>query len=261
MEAAQPVSAAARAVTVAPPAAGGPCPGYEYGAPDGATVYIRLMSRDGVRLARDALADIELVAQLRSAFAEAQSVMGQTLGEFGLTEQRYHLLLNIAAGGPEGTVQGSLARDLHCPESRISLLVHELSDAGLIDAVRDGSDRRHVRVRISSDGEATLDRAISIQRNALHRLIANLEVGEVTRLAELVARTYLGLDLSVSVREPSPRSTRPGRRGAGRSEPATEPRPTARVSPRPAQDAPTPATARAPAYRARRAPLQRAPHA
>jgi DNA-binding MarR family transcriptional regulator len=163
-------------------------------------VYILGMSLEGVRLARDALADIDLVAQLRSAFAEAQSIMAQTLVEFGLTEQRYHLLLVVAAGGPDGTVQGTLARGLHCPESRISLLVRELSDAGLMDAVRDGPDRRHVRVRITSRGEATLSRAIDVQRDALHSLIANLEVSEVTRLAELVARTYLGLELSVSVK-------------------------------------------------------------
>jgi DNA-binding MarR family transcriptional regulator len=160
------------------------------------------MSLEGVRLARDALADIALVAQLRSAFAEAQTIMAQTLAEFGLTEQRYHLLLVVAAGGPEGTVQGLLARELHCPESRISLLVRELADAQLVEALRDSADRRHVRVRTTAAGEATLTHAITIQREALHSLIANLEVAEVTRLAELVARTYLGLDLSVVVRNP-----------------------------------------------------------
>ena len=172
------------------------------------------MSTEGVRRARDALADIELVAQLRSAFAEAQAIMGQTLSSFGLTEQRYQLLLVVAAGAPAGTGQGALARALHCPESRISLLVHELSDAGLVEAVRDDSDRRHVRVRLQGDGEEILGRAISVQREALHSLIATLEVGEVTRLAELVARTYLGLELSVSVKPP-PRSARAVRAAPG----------------------------------------------
>jgi DNA-binding MarR family transcriptional regulator len=165
-------------------------------------VYIQTMSMDGVRLARDALAEIALVAQLRGAVAEAQAVMARTLTDFGLTEQRYHLLLVVAAGGLDGTVQGTLARELHCPESRISLLVRELADAGMIEAVRNDSDRRHVMVRLLSHGESVLDRAISVQRDALHSLIANLEVKEVTRLAELVARTYLGLDLSVTVRRP-----------------------------------------------------------
>ncbi|HEY8755793.1 MAG TPA: MarR family winged helix-turn-helix transcriptional regulator [Candidatus Dormibacteraeota bacterium] len=160
------------------------------------------MSTEGARLARDALADTALVAQLRGAFAEAQAVMSHTLAGFGLTEQRYHLLLVVAAGGTEGTGQGALARELHCPHSRISLLVRELSDASMVEAVRDGTDRRHVRVRLRREGESILDRAISVQREALHSLIANLEVGEVTRLAELVARTYLGLDLSVSVKAP-----------------------------------------------------------
>lgn len=172
-------------------------------APPHARVYLHSMSTEGVRLARDALADIALVAQLRGAFAEAQSVMGHTLANFGLTEQRYHLLLVVAAGGPAGTGQGALAQELHRPHSRISLLVRELCDAGMVEAVRDGADRRHVRVRLRREGEAILDRAISVQREALHSLIANLEVGEVTRLAELVARTYLGLELSVSVKAPA----------------------------------------------------------
>jgi DNA-binding MarR family transcriptional regulator len=181
-----------------------------------ATVYIQSMSTEGVRLARDALADIALVAQLRGAFAEAQAVMGQTLAAFGLTEQRYHLLLVVAAGGPEGTGQGSLARELHCPESRISLLVRELNDASMVKAVRDGSDRRHVRVRLRTEGQAILDRAISVQREALHSLIANLEVSEVTRLAELVARTYLGLELSVSVKTPAGERARSMQTGRAR---------------------------------------------
>ncbi|MBJ7608624.1 MAG: winged helix-turn-helix transcriptional regulator [Candidatus Dormibacteraeota bacterium] len=173
------------------------------------------MSQEGVRLARDALADIDLVAQLRGAFSEAQSIMAQTLAEFGLTEQRYHLLLVVAAGGSDGTVQGLLARQLHCPESRISLLVHELGDAALVEALRDRPDRRRVLVRITLAGEAALSQAICVQRDALHGLIATLEVTEVTRLAELVARTYLGLDLCVSVRTP-PQSKRPARKGRAR---------------------------------------------
>jgi DNA-binding MarR family transcriptional regulator len=171
------------------------------------------MSTDGVRSARDALADIALVAQLRSAFGEAQAVMAQTLAGFGLTEQRYHLLLVVAAGGAEGMGQGAIARDMHRPESRISLLVRELVDAGMIEATRDGADRRQVNVRLLKDGEATLDRAICVQRESLHGLIANLEVSEVTRLAELVARTYLGLDLSVSLRRPAREAARPIARG------------------------------------------------
>ncbi|MBJ7595789.1 MAG: winged helix-turn-helix transcriptional regulator [Candidatus Dormibacteraeota bacterium] len=201
------------------------------------------MSTEGVRRARDALADIELVAQLRSAFAEAQSIMGQTLASFGLTEQRYHLLLVVAAGGPAGTGQGALARVLHCPESRISLLVHELRDAGLVEAVRDDSDRRHVRVRLHGDGEGVLARAVSVQREALHSLISTLEVSEVTRLAELVARTYLGLELSVSVKPPQrpARASRAAARSAIRLAP--DPPATAKVTPLPTTDPPRAAAA------------------
>lgn len=159
-------------------------------------------------LARNALADIQLVAQLRSAFQEAQVVMAETLGRSGLTEQRYHLLLTVAGAGLDGTVQSAIARELRCPESRISLLVRELNDAGLLDTIRDGEDRRQVRVRLSDKGECVLGEAITVQRESLHRLVALLDIGEVTRLAELVARTYLGLELSVTLKVPERRQSR-----------------------------------------------------
>lgn len=152
--------------------------------------------------ARQGLADVELVAQLRGAFAQAQTIVGHTLAELSLTEQRYHLMLMVAAGEPGGTVQGTLARELHCPESRISLLVRELGDAGLVETIRDEDDRRLVRVRLSADGEEILGQAISVQRDALRGLVAELDATEVTHLAETVARTYLGLDLTVSLKLP-----------------------------------------------------------
>lgn len=181
------------------------------------------MSGEGAQLARDALADVQLVAQLRSAYADAQAIMGRTLADFGLTEQRYHLLLTVAAGDGEGRVQGSLARELHCPESRVSLLVRELVETGMVEAVRDDpDDRRLVRVRLTAAGDLCLRSVISVQRDALHELISTLDGTEVTRLAELVARTYLGLDLSVSLRTPQQPPRQRGRRAAAPSEPATK---------------------------------------
>lgn len=154
-------------------------------------------------LARDALADIQLVAQLRSAFQEAQVVMANTLAKSNLTEQRYHLLLAAANAGNDGAVQGALAKELRCPDSRVSLLVRELSDVGLVDTIRDDIDRRIVRVRLTELGEKALGETITVQRSALQAMISTLDVAEVTRLSELVARTYLGLDLSVRVRPAS----------------------------------------------------------
>ena len=154
-------------------------------------------------LARDALADIQLVAQLQSAFQEAQVVMARTLAGANLTDQRYHLLLAVANAADEGAVQGALARELRCPDSRISLLVRELSDARLVDTLRDEADRRLVRVRLTDQGERVLADTIRVQRDALQAMIKTLDVAEVTRLSELVARTYLGLELSVKVK-PAP---------------------------------------------------------
>lgn len=211
---------------------------------------------EGAQLARDALADIQLVAQLRGAFQEAQVVMGKTLADCNLSEQRYHLLLAVAAGGPQGTVQGSLASQLRCPESRISLLVRELHEGDLLETVRNASDRRQVRVRLSEPGQAILSQAITVQREALHSMIANLEVAEVTRLAELVARTYLGLDLTVMVRAPRRQSPQPDHSGPERRAQATTPAARARAAASPPEAAATRPRARDAAYRGRPARRQ-----
>ena len=189
-----------------------------------ATVYIQRMSTAGVRRARDALADIELVAQLRSAFADAQAVMGQTLAGFGLTEQRYHLLLVVAAGGPPAPARVPSPRPC-TPPSRASR-------CSSTSSAKPGWSRRCAttptgvmsRFASGATGRRSSAGAISVQREALHSLISTLEVTEVTRLAELVARTYLGLELSVSLKS---RSDRPSVQSSPR------PRFGLRRSPRP----------------------------
>lgn len=146
--------------------------------------------------ADDELSDIRLAAGLRRAFREAQLVMSRALASCDLSEQRYHLLLAVAAAGETGVVQGALGVDLHCPVSRISLLVHELSEAGLVETVRLAPDRRQVRVRLTDRGHEALTRAVRAQRHALHGLVQGLDGVDVSRMLDVVIRRYLGIDVT-----------------------------------------------------------------
>ncbi len=152
--------------------------------------------------------EIKLAATLRRAFRESQLAMTQALAGCGLSEQRYHLLLELAAAGPEGQVQGELASDLHCPETRISLLVRELSEAGLVTTSRRAPDRRQVLVRLTPEGGRQLARAVHAQRDALAAMAAGLPAEGIVKMLETALRAYLGVEPEIRIRRgPQPASS------------------------------------------------------
>ena len=143
---------------------------------------------------------IKLTATLRRGFREAQLAATQALAGCGLSEQRYHLLLELAAAGADGQVQGQLATDLHCPETRISLLVRELSEAGLVTTSRRAPDRRQVQVRITAEGSRHLARAVRAQRDALADMAAGLPIEGIVKMLETALHSYLGVDAEIKIR-------------------------------------------------------------
>lgn len=148
---------------------------------------------------------IRLAATLRRAFRESQLAMTQALARCGLSEQRYHLLLELAAAGDEGQVQGELASDLHCPETRISLLVRELSEAGLVATTRRAPDRRQVLVTLTPEGGRQLARAVTAQRDALAAMAANLPPEVIVSMLETALRAYLGVEPEIKIRRAASR--------------------------------------------------------
>jgi DNA-binding MarR family transcriptional regulator len=147
---------------------------------------------------------IRLAATLRRAFRESQLAMTQALARCGLSEQRYHLLLELAAAGADGQVQGELASDLRCPETRISLLVRELSEAGLVATARRAPDRRQVQVRLTEEGGRMLQQAVETQRKALVQMAAELSPATLSQMLQLALRTYLGVDSEIKMRRSAP---------------------------------------------------------
>lgn len=143
---------------------------------------------------------IQLAATLRRAFRESQLAMTQALAGCGLSEQRYHLLLELAATAGRGQVQGQLAADLHCPETRISLLVRELSEAGLVATTRRAPDRRQVLVKLTPEGGRQLTRAVQAQRDALAAMAADIPADSIVKMLEIALRAYLGVEPEIRIR-------------------------------------------------------------
>lgn len=139
--------------------------------------------------------ELRLAAVLRRGFRHAQLLMAHSLAEHGLSALTYHLLLELGAAGPQGVLQGDLADLLQCPPARVSMLVRDLSERGLVRAARSAPDRRVVRIHSTERGEQLAEAALLTQRQALNSLSGYAGLPSITSLLQDALRLYLGVEL------------------------------------------------------------------
>jgi len=139
--------------------------------------------------------DLRVAAVLRRGFRHAQLLMAHSLAEHDLSALSYHLLLETGAAGSAGVVQGELADLLQCPDTRVSMLVRDLIDRGLVAAERSQPDRRVVVIRATPEGVRLAHAALRTQRHALASLSAYTGLPSVPALLQSALRLYLGVEI------------------------------------------------------------------
>jgi DNA-binding MarR family transcriptional regulator len=145
----------------------------------------------------ESLADIRLAAAFRRGFRQAMVLINRALAQHDLSPLQYHLLLEAGSAGADGIVQGELAELLQTPEARVSLLVHELGERGLVDTVRTPADRRVVRVGLTAAGSRAVRGALASQREALAELAREFDSPWVGDMLRRAVQLYLGVDISL----------------------------------------------------------------
>lgn len=145
----------------------------------------------------ESLGEIRLAAVFRRGFRQALVLINRALAQHDLSPLQYHLLLEVGSAGEEGIVQGELVELLQTPEARVSLLVHELGERGLVDTFRTAPDRRIVRVGITAAGCNLVRAALESQRTALRQLAQDFELPGVGEMLRSAVQLYLGVDISV----------------------------------------------------------------
>lgn len=145
----------------------------------------------------DSLADIRMAATFRRGFRQAMVLINRALAQHELSPLQYHLLLEAGAAGRDGMVQGELAERLQTPEARVSLLVHELGERGLVDTMRASTDRRVVRVGLTAKGSRVVRAALASQREALAELAREFDSPWVGDMLRRAVQLYLGVDISL----------------------------------------------------------------
>ena len=143
------------------------------------------------------LEELRLAAALRRGFRHAQLLMAHSLAECDLSALSYQLLLEVGAAGRLGVVQGDLADILECPDARVSTLVRDMIERGLVRAARSAPDRRVVRIHSTPRGMRLIEEALHHQREALTSLPDYAGLPSVTSMLQDALRLYLGVDVSL----------------------------------------------------------------
>ena len=86
----------------------------------------------------------------------------------GLEPQQHQILLAIRAlRGRQGPTVGELAEHLILRHHSVVGLVDRLERQGLVERVRDGDDRRQVRIQLTAEGATKLRRLAAVHREEL----------------------------------------------------------------------------------------------
>jgi DNA-binding MarR family transcriptional regulator len=95
-------------------------------------------------------------------------------------------LLSILAEAGDWTVRG-LAQALSAPDSTVSSALDRLENRGLVERRRRTSDRRVMRVELTSDGRTLTDRLRAGQMENSRNMLARLTPEDRDHLVRLVA--------------------------------------------------------------------------
>ncbi|MGH1526183.1 MarR family winged helix-turn-helix transcriptional regulator [Leifsonia sp. L25] len=93
-----------------------------------------------------------------------------------VTSPQLRVLVMVATRGPQ--TLGGVAAELGVHASNATRTCEKLVRLGLVERTEDPDDRRFVRVTLTSEGRALVERVIGHRRSALAEVLAEMEPGE-----------------------------------------------------------------------------------
>lgn len=122
----------------------------------------------------------ELAGRLRLSVTRLARQLRQT-ADSDLSPTQASVLATVSAAGP--VALGELAELERVASPTITKVVSLLHEKGLIEKVTDPADRRFVRVSLTAEGEALLERTRARKTAWLARQLHDLSPDELARLA------------------------------------------------------------------------------
>src|SRR5438874_13206174 len=124
--------------------------------------------------------DVIAVAEFRSALRHFLRRSEKIARQFGLTPQRYTLLMMIkgASDGSEQSTVTELADRMQLAQSTVTELVRRAEETGLVRREQSSADGRVAYLRLTEEGDRRLTKAFTTneqERPELRAAIAHLE--------------------------------------------------------------------------------------
>jgi DNA-binding MarR family transcriptional regulator len=132
---------------------------------------------------------IALFGRVHRVYLRYQAVITSVFGEFGLNPASFDVIAALRrAGSPYRKTASELAKGSLLSSAGVTFRLDRLEEAGLIDRIRDTTDRRVVHSQLTEKGLAAIEEAITAHLANEHRMLAGLTPDECAELARLLAK-------------------------------------------------------------------------
>jgi DNA-binding MarR family transcriptional regulator len=130
----------------------------------------------------------EVFLNLIRTAAVLEHDLAEGLKAFGVTLTQYNALRILRGAGPNGLCRNEVRDRLVAPVPDATRLLDRLADAGLVERVRDGDDRRFVTARITRRGLELLERIDEPLARTHAAQLGHLSRADLRRLADLLEK-------------------------------------------------------------------------
>ena len=124
---------------------------------------------------------------LQLALIRVNSKMGRALKkhleQFNISGAEYGIIRNL---GEAALTLSELSQRLLRVNSNTTAMIDGLERKGLVERIRDGEDRRVIRVKLTAAGLKLRDKVVPLHNDYIAKLLAPLSDGEVMNLLELL---------------------------------------------------------------------------
>lgn len=138
--------------------------------------------------------DHDVLELIHTVMHQYRSQQFQALrhGAYDITHMESKVLAYFARH--TNATQSDLARDSGRDKAQLARLIKGLKDRGLLDAITDESDRRNVRLSLSSAGEAILNELQTQAKHLTSKAIRGFSAQDQAQLSTLLRRVQQNLD-------------------------------------------------------------------
>lgn len=110
-----------------------------------------------------------------------------------VTPPQFNALQAVARAG--GLTMGELCQQLYLASSTVTALVDRLEEAGLVERVRDGHDKRVVRLSVTEAGYRVMDQVMSARIAYLRTVLDRLDDPDQRCLVESLRRIHREMEV------------------------------------------------------------------